>query len=329
LTIALKKNGQLDADVTSHGRAIFDGTRELKYNTSAARSSPAAFYYKLKQDRSTTMLAYLGQASIMYGYAPATKCRDLADLLNGSQLKTDGGDSPIDGHITRHLVSSTVYGTYEFWIDAACGFMPRRIVISQTANDIGITGEPIGASLPPLPHGAKPPSLPYAPKTRNTITIDAIDLKPTSNSGAFVPMAYRITQTMEFVDNREVTRRSEFSCSDFQFAPNFVALGAFLGDLPDGTPVFNQDLGAVDFEFRHGKVVPKIDAGIMNGIEKEVAMDSPVSSGSRDNATPVISMVKNDAHPRRNWAILGIATLFSLVIVGLYARFRRQCVEPN
>jgi hypothetical protein len=236
--------------------------------------------------------------------------------VDGADHVTEEQGSSIDGHPTRHIRASTLFGSYEFWLDPNADFMPRRMVITQEVTSIGITGKAIGAPLPPLPVGAKTPPMPYVPKKSTEIVVDAIDLE--TFKGKSVPVAYRIVQTTEFVDGRSVRSQSEFKCTSFEFDPDFNAVKAFLCDLPDGVRVFNAEASAVGYEIRGGKVVPRIDPLIVKSIDKTVAENQ---GGNIDNHAGIatqglaVGPLVPAQERSRHWIYWLIFGLFSLLII--------------
>jgi hypothetical protein len=61
--------------------------------------------------------------------------------------------------------------------------------------------------------------------------------------------------------------------SDVQLAPDFAALGAFAVNLPDGTPIQDEDYPGVRYETRGGRIVPMVDTEAVLKIDQALAKE--------------------------------------------------------
>jgi hypothetical protein len=195
-----------------------------------------------------------------HGYIPSDATEPLWDVLEGTTVTMKLGESVevIDGHETYVLEIETAnLGHYALWIDYNCGFNLRRYVVRRTGSDL-VNGKRL--DTPMRSPGRDVPLIRRLPRTKLVIVLDSVKIE--NIDGIFVPVEGRVRINTVRSNGEEETSVDTFKRSEIDLNPDFDKYeGAFVLDVPDGTPVNYVDFygTGVRYVWQNGKMVPDVD----------------------------------------------------------------------
>ena len=185
-------------------------------------------------------------------------------LHSSSELRLMEASEEIAGNLCYVVEAKGDYGHYRLWLDPRYGYVPRKIVAYKTENDK--YGETLISSKSPVVLGDSQPVKLEA----YTFTCDSIKIEKIGDY--FLPTACTILEDWTYSGGLRKTARRVHKRLAIDLAPNFTALGAFVPDLPDGTPINHQNYvgTGIRCEWRDGRVVTNIDAQLLESIDNLV-----------------------------------------------------------
>jgi hypothetical protein len=172
----------------------------------------------------------------------------------------------IDGHETYVLELKTPnLGHLTLWIDHKSGYNLRRFVTRKTGTDL-VRGQPL--NTPPRPPDEDVPLIHHLPITELISTLDSVRIE--NIDGHFIPVEGRITSCSIRSNGEELTIEETVKRSEIDLNPDFDKYErAFVLDIPDGTRVYNRDLGrVVPYVWRKGKVMADVDDHVIAELDK-------------------------------------------------------------
>ena len=142
----------------------------------------------------------------------------------------------------------------------------------------------------PMPRGSLPQQLadPRLPENQRAGTrAELRDIKLEQIGGRWLPVKGVLRSEETFKAGRPF-KASKAITQRFDLAPDFVALGAFELDVPEGTRVFigngDEPQDGIRLEWRGGKVVPVADQEKLSRLEREIsAYRKPRAGGAISN----------------------------------------------
>jgi hypothetical protein len=129
-------------------------------------------------------------------------------------------------------------------------------------------GEWLGAPIPPPPSGVRFSG--RIPTTRKQYSFRMYDVRCEQINGVWVPMAASYVTRLEQVDGRVYTSTTHCRRLTIDLKPNFRALGAFVHDVPDGTPVFDLDPPRKQYVWEGGSFKVAADNRVSKSTKKHV-----------------------------------------------------------
>jgi hypothetical protein len=265
----------------------------------------------------------------------------MVEILRSAKILTANDElEDVHGHETYVLSADTAYGEYTLWLDPAMGFVPRRIKLTREADDL-YNGEPMGT--PPEPLSADViATWPQESLVQNEILVDDIRIEEIGD--LFVPIAATIANRRQYISGKTLMIDTIHRRFDIETEPDFEALGAFNLVIPDGTLVaFEDERGSdgIEYMWRGGAIVPKVDMSVFESIEQEISSMSDNLASQPDGGTGARSegrapsdtqtgVATSNTNKRSSnsrlffiSAVVGAVIVLPLVLIGL-AKFTRS-----
>lgn len=263
---------------------------------------------------------------------------DIAEQAHDMTVRKE--TETIDGHRTFVLEIDGDYGKHTIWLDPACGYCPRQLVVVKEPGDLWDTTT-VGEDMLPMR------TYPRSVLQRHELRIDSVTLQMVGDT--YVPVSGTVSDQLEFADGRKAIVRAVFQREMITTSPDFEAVRTeFLQGIPDGVPVFFQDelRKGIRYQWHQGEPRPAVSTMELKALEKiideiDVTEDSTDAqhSGGRDtkisteNTLPVVvAAVSPDqesslARRSRRWWFLGTCTGLFVGGVGLCVLGRRRRKE--
>ncbi len=221
-------------------------------------------------EQAPKIAAILEDGICLDGYVGGNKSFLLPDVMRaGSALRVREDMELVDGHETYVLEADTKYGKHIVWLDPEYGFNPRRIVIQKSGDDL-FDDKPLSTPLPDRRAGEANIATHSVDSPRLSVdtTLDSVKIERIGD--VFVLTEARITTVESFPNNTSAKRVCVFRRSEIDLEPDFDAMGAFVMDAPNGTPVRFLDrpspTGGVDVRWRDGKIDAYVDDEVVRDL---------------------------------------------------------------
>jgi hypothetical protein len=180
---------------------------------------------------------------------------DIAQFL-AKQRELRESAEDIGGVSCRVISAAGREGEVTIWIAPSKGFNALKWTYHKTAPD-DFNGRPLG----------------QIGIDDWLIVVDSVEVQQVE--GRWFAVAGRFTLTTHFHDGEVKVTRVTVRRKDIETKVDFAKLNAFQLDLPDGSVVTNVGVPGVFFEFRNGKMVPKVDRETIAEIDKQVDLYRP------------------------------------------------------
>jgi len=276
-----------------------------------------------------------GNSIILDGYIVGDNRLWIMDIVEQSE-KMVLREQPeiIDGYETFVLEIDGDYGKHMIWIDPACGYCSRQLVVVKEPGDLWdnvIVGEDV------LPMRNYPQSVLQRKELRvSSVKFQNID-------GIYIPVSGTVIESYEFADGKEANKKSVFQREDVTTSPDFEAFRTeFFENTIDGTPLFFMDdvRRGIKYEWHQGEPRAAASSEELDAIDEIIEetvdmsddsdMQHEISKDKEDNAENTISSDDSNEpqqsqldyrHTGRRWWLYGICViLFFGIIAGLYLK---------
>jgi len=265
--IVFKRGGQQTEEIFHNNQII--NSKYIIYR--ADNNEPVRVVFASSDiDRNKVRIrAALGAGIVAEGYLPGNDEGNISllDVLRGSSaLNVQSEQAEIDGHSTYVLESVSKYGKTLLWLDPLAGFHPRRITVHKKGADL-LDGRPVSSIRSEGNIVADKQLVDYL------LVVDSVKIEQIG--GVFVMTGANMTETRTYVDGSRICATYNFTCSNINLNPDFVALKAFAIKVPDGTPVNDKDFEAGNLIVVGGKIVSRADNSfreidqVIEGVKKQ------------------------------------------------------------
>ncbi|UCE07318.1 MAG: hypothetical protein JSW07_04605 [bacterium] len=272
------KEGNINAKKSRQSRQIVDGKQSLLRTGNLNELPDYILAFPPSSKTRARTYGSLGDIRILDGYLRGDEDVSLSGILqNAASLQLRDSMDVVDGHKVYVVEADTLYGKYVVWLDPMYGYMPRRITIHKTGNDLH-NGKPLNSPPPKLI--TQRPYYPHEPLQEYSVIVDSIEIEKTENR--FLLTACHVTRTRTYNSGKIVIFDSHIKRTNTDLNPDFEKLGAFIMDAPDGTRVFHTEFMDIPFEWRGGKVVTVIDQPYIDIID-DVTQD--IKNEAKGNRT--------------------------------------------
>jgi hypothetical protein len=247
-------------------QTVVDSSRMISFESPEGIAPDSVAIRKVGSLGTRTFDSYWGNGEVLNGQLSGQNGQTTPEILEtATTMAVKEEMEEVNGHKTWVLGADTPHGKITLWIDPECGYNPRRILLEQTGDDIH-NGKPLSTPPPPLPFGGVS-SRPHSRMVRFEELADNIEIEKVND--VFIPVGCS-TRTSEFYENGEETHlKSTHKRTHIDLNPDFDAIGAFVLDVPNGTPVHDLDFQAVSYVWQDGTYVPMVDEELVSAIQQE------------------------------------------------------------
>ena len=191
-------------------------------------------------------LAGLGGGVITEGFIFGDDDSRLFTILRENELQIRSNMENIDGYKVYVLDSTGKRGKFTVWLDPNANYLPRRIESHKSSSDL-LNGRLV-SSITSEGNIIQNKQL----KEYNVI-VDAVKIDKIGDVNLIT--AANVTEVRTYVDGYKITATYPFQIQNINLEPDFLSTKAFDVNLPDGTPIRNNDFPGGRFEVHQGKIV--------------------------------------------------------------------------
>ena len=232
----------------------------------------------------------------------------------------------VDGFPCVLVKADTRYGAHKVWLNTERGYLPQRIECERTTGDYQYS-RVLGEAMP-MHRQANINKKPYASLEKESIVVENIEI--VELEGVFWPASADVVSVETYADGSVLKTRSEHRRSDYFLDPDFEKDGAFVPDIPNGTPVSFRDSdekSPIDFEWYNGEAVPTVNIDheeairmAVASLESKLTPEGVVPSQGGVVDSPAVSIRENEtessASATRSPLLAGV--LFLVALVGIW-----------
>jgi len=192
------------------------------------------------EERQKKLLDSPDRAGALFGKMQGSSHKGVAELLAGAAtLRLRDGQENVNGVSCYVLEAMTDYGKVTAWLAPEKGYSALKWSIDKRKDRDDLLNEsPIS-------------------QTSWLAVFAAVELQKVGD--VFVTTAGTLTHTINFADGRTIVFRHKYKVSEVELTPDFGALGAFVFNLPDGTPVNVEEYPGIRYIWKNGQIVPADD----------------------------------------------------------------------
>ncbi len=192
---------------------------------------------------------------ITHGYLVGNNGILLPQILAGSQRNARKATEA--GKEFSILEATSEWGRLEIWLDPSRGFAPFRIEQRKTSGDWYERGRAL-ASIPVR----KGTIYPESPETAMLLDMQATEYAHLKDRDLVTGLTLHLET--QFANGQSVVRQWTIRFSDFDFAPHEAF--AINTSVPNGTRVQVNDHPNIEYEWRDGKIVKKVNTASLNDL---------------------------------------------------------------
>ena len=242
-----------------HRRAIVNGYFIITYGPSAGGAVSTPLYAADGGKYVTTAL----ESTMSFADALEGRLADpepLTEILRHSaDTRISDAGSLIEGQPCLGVTGQSRYGTCTLYCDPKMGYLPRKIVVVKTGGD-RYASRRVADTRFVAPSGrAMAPS-------KVTFTAGSMEFRRFGN--VVLPVACHVSQRYDFSDGSWHIREMAVTREDVDLRPDLQNRpGLFEPDIPEGTPLANQDNLQLPYEWHGGKPVPRVNQAALQHMD--------------------------------------------------------------
>lgn len=319
-------------------RKILDNNEGMTYSTSNGNPPKYVLIDNRDPDGFTGGLnGLIDSGRFLDGYTPGHPSFSIPEAMREGGLRLRDEMEVVDGHKTYVLEAKNQYGEKILWIDPEFGFNPRRIIMRRTANTM-YDEETLRRGPDPLPPGSisrEPVSL----ISLEEIKLESIEIEKLGD--AFVPKMSTITVSTSYANGESTKSIAQYNRKNMDLTPDFDSMGAFILDVPDGTPIDYLDSirDTIHYEWRGGKVLLYIDDLAMEAIDNvasgldltkplTVSHVSPNNDGDLSSKLSKTPSTNQESLPSvsqgKRLVLISVVTVISIIVFIIYLMKRKE-----
>jgi len=229
-----------------------------------------------------TSVAYRGAPLMGVFFGDDKRIDSILQEAETISLRNEMDD--VGGSACYVIDAMTQYGEYTVWIDPQHGYNISRAEVQKKGGDLAWGDKPLNG------HEKMPPASQYLgprlPMEKKALSFSLKDVRFEKINGIWIPMEANYEYIKTYRDNRAIKVERHHKRTEIDLQPDFEAVRAFVPDMPDGAMVIIEEVPGIEYEWRQGKPVAKIDKFIIHELEK--VADELLSNGE------VLSAVKSN-----------------------------------
>ena len=193
------------------------------------------------------------------GYCPLDYGKAVWEILGerDSRIQVRPKREVVNDHPTWVIDASTRHGQYTLWLDPNLGCLPRRFFNRKRSDDL-MLGDKTMDELSAMPSpGGKVESRPI-PKE---IVYDLHSVEIEKIGERFVIVGGVAEKTTKLSNGQENHSKVTYNRTKVDLTPDFsLTPDAFTLLVPNGTKAYDIDDGSITYEWREGKLCPRIES---------------------------------------------------------------------
>lgn len=306
-------------------RSMWTGEQWARYAVRRDQANPSAGRLNLLDDKakfdSETHIILPGSEILLDTFPGDGKpVRDIfaENLESTSHLRNE-----VIGDVECSVIQCvSEHGIHTLWIDALHEHIIRKATIEKRPTDLVELGRKLEIKSVPSLSGE------WYPAVSQRLTYSNVVVSKLGER--FVCTGANVMIEIEYEGGRRETHHKSIELSDINFSPDFEALRAFsIASLPDGTDVYDLNLGLSSLELKGGEVRVKVDQKTIERIDSIVDV---LSEGEKPpDSTSLARNVKSpDAVAlRESWrsglfVALGLALVAASVLIAVRVRVAKR-----
>ncbi len=182
---------------------------------------------------------------------------DWVDVLEKArEVSVQPGGESIRGASCQVITAKTPYGDYTLWIDPNRGYCITQAEITVASEDLA-WGQPLAQQRFGLESQIR--------MSRIEMKIEDVEIEKVGDW--WFPMKGTCSTRVFYSDGTMELMRTQVQRSNVEWNPDFEAMGAFVMDLPDGTPVEYAEYPGIAYEWEKGKVVTAVNQSLIDALD--------------------------------------------------------------
>jgi len=209
-------------------------------------------------------LDHLREVQILFGQLADDDDKPLAEVILSG--KNSARNVQLDGRPVVLVEADNAYGAQQVWFDPARNYWPVKMILTKRADDLEF-GKPLATVNYDV--------VGYPPGVRKEIVRDFGNVTFTRFGERDMISGFTYTEGQSFLDGAAATTRSAVALEQFAY-PDVNAADAFrlTMKIPDGTPVSMQDDPQVNYVWKNGAPVKRIEEAALKPFDSVTFVNS-------------------------------------------------------
>jgi hypothetical protein len=225
----------------------YDGHVIGKLNELPIRATISKDY----QDRQKALFNDPEHGGVLFGKIFGNNHKSVAELLAGAtELRLRDVQQDIGDTSCYVLEATTEYGKVTAWIAPEKGYNALKWTIHKTSGDL-YDEKPLFTSL-----------------TSWTAVFDDVELQKVDDM--FITTGGTWTHTRNSTDGHTSVSHYKYKVGEVDLNPDFEALGAFVFNVPNGTPVAMEEFPGIGYIWQDGKPVTVVDQKFLDVLDNQI-----------------------------------------------------------
>jgi hypothetical protein len=243
-------NGEFDLAQSRTVKHISNGRIHISLNGAGFTGGLDSRFVGLTRNynkRQKELLQDSNFGGALFGMASGNDFQDVHDLLsNADDLSLQPEKDSINGISCMILEGTSRYGKVRVWISPEKNYSAVKWIETKNSEDL-YDGMELSIKWPSVK------------SSHRQFVVSEFQEVMGTNGKTYVPRKASFTYTTVFTKGYRNVDEYEYIIDNVDITPDFVHLGAFKIDLPDGIRVLNHDFPSVKHKWFNGKPVLDVD----------------------------------------------------------------------
>jgi hypothetical protein len=249
-------------------REIWDSKQYFSINSLESESGVYNFAYMAQEDAEMSRdlaIGFTGAPLLGILRGDLRRVDEILQEAGGVTLREEM--EAVGGDKCYVLDSSTPNGEYTIWIDPERGYNIRKAEVRKGRDNI-LYGRSMSTPPKPRPRGLASPVTAGDPLWIVGLSFSLKNVRFEKIDDTWVPAEADYEERAEFSSGRVITTKTRHNRTSIDFQPDLEAIGAFVPDMPDNTPVTVKGLESIRYKWVNGKTVPDIDDVLIEALDE-------------------------------------------------------------